>query len=229
MYNAQLNGKKSLYISMFKDNSCIEEENKELLRNLRTHEHQCFPRYFSRHGKCGNGTRRRVSPGDRETNGRGAWSRKVRRGQGRPHRTGATAAGSSSCAAFGVDPKEPAQKWAGGGRGVSARGAGQQVWARRLGSNPKDRLQSTNALGQGSSGGRRTRGAWGAIQGTSCSPEIRLAHGVGGRNKRREPGQKRAGRAVGDAGTSTAGIKVAGLGSGDFVGGLKARGIRMGK
>ncbi|KAJ7862395.1 hypothetical protein B0H14DRAFT_2575465 [Mycena olivaceomarginata] len=167
MYNAQLNGKKSLYISMFKDNSWIEEE---AWKVWKWHATACKPR-------------------DRETNGRGAWSRKVRRGQGRPHRTGATAAGSS-CVCSIWDRSQRTCTEVGRRRTWGQRkGGGQQVWARRLGSNPRDRLQSTNALGQGSSGGRRTRGAWGAIQGTSCSPEIRLAHGVGGRNKRREPGQ----------------------------------------
>ncbi|KAJ7318500.1 hypothetical protein DFH08DRAFT_1036274 [Mycena albidolilacea] len=165
MYNTQWNGKKWLYICMFENDSCIEEE--------------------------------RVSPGDRETSERGAWSRKVWRGQGRPHRTGATMAGSRS---------GPARERGNGG--------GRRVRVQRMGSK----------------------------QGASCSPEICLAQGVGGCNKRREPGPKvydrgkcaeargnfRWGQSGRDtwwvADTLTAGIKVTGLGSGDFVGGLEARG-----
>jgi hypothetical protein len=94
----------------------------------------CFPRYFSRHGKYGNGKRQRVSPSNRETSGRGAWSRKVRRGQA--GRTGPAqqwrAAGA--CTAFGVDPKEPAQKWAGTQAGTyCAVGAGWRTWGQHKG------------------------------------------------------------------------------------------------
>jgi hypothetical protein len=71
----------------------------------------------------------------------------ARYGEGRPGRTGLAQQrrAAVACAAFGVDPKEPAQKWAGGGRGVSARGAG----------------------------GRCGRGAWGVTRGTDCSPQMR--------------------------------------------------------
>ncbi|KAJ7834062.1 hypothetical protein B0H14DRAFT_3142455 [Mycena olivaceomarginata] len=245
MYNTQLNGKKSLYISMFENNSCIEEE---VL------------------GKCGNGTRRRVSPCDGEMSGRGAWSRKVRRGQGRPHRTGATAAGSR------VDPKEPAQKWAGTRAGTHcAEDVGSAQGG--LGEQPDGLIAVHKCAGSGKR--RRTacacaahgkqyrehlatlRYAWcmvwaGVISAASRDSERRgrdskrrgrdseQRHGSGGRRKVYDHGKcaeargnfggsQRAGCAVGDANTLTAGITVAGLGSGDFVGDWRPGGIRMGK
>ncbi|KAF8147090.1 hypothetical protein K438DRAFT_1780298 [Mycena galopus ATCC 62051] len=55
---------------------------------------------------------------------------------------------------------------------------------------------SVRRVGATAADGARVCSVWGAPQGTSRSPEIRLAQGAGGRNKRREPGQQAAGRGI---------------------------------
>ncbi|KAJ7881263.1 hypothetical protein B0H14DRAFT_3129054 [Mycena olivaceomarginata] len=61
----------------------------------------------------------------------------------------------------------------------------------RAGQAAQDRRNSGGKQGNG--GGRRARAQRMGSNKTSCSPEIYLAQGVGGRNKRREPGQRAEG------------------------------------
>ncbi|KAJ7710127.1 hypothetical protein B0H14DRAFT_706463 [Mycena olivaceomarginata] len=124
----------------------------------------CFPRYFSRHGKCGNGTRRCVSPGDQETSGRGARSRKVWRGQGRPHRTGATAVGSRCVRSIWGRSQRTCPEVGGHASRYTLRGgAGQRMWGQRKG------------------GGRQVRGAAPGEQ----PEELITVHNCAGSGKRR--------------------------------------------
>ncbi|KAJ7862654.1 hypothetical protein B0H14DRAFT_3134229 [Mycena olivaceomarginata] len=170
----------------------------------------CFPRYFSRHGKCGNGTRWCVSPGDQETQVEGARGH-ARYGEGRAGPTG------PAQQRWAADPKEPAQKWAGTRAGAGA----------APGEQPEELITVHNCAGSGKR--RRTAcTAWAGVISAASRDSERRGRDSEQRHGSAE-GRKRVGRAVGDADTSTAEIKVTGIGSGDFVGGLEARGYPDGQ